>query len=441
MTHYPDILGYVTGGERVSLKAAQIALAVGPRSVRAGGLFQAFLLIQNIINTHVDIMASLNLPARDARKQTDRFTAPETRSNTRLRPGEVGCLLLPLRCAVNTASGTYKLGVTVTAQAVVEGSILRPYEQGPAPDLEQITPEHRSALEKLCKLNFSAATRGLGLRGIEVETPFGVTSEPAAEASPVRQSARFISLWTMAEEGTPQMLLAHYRKLVEQRLFPQINTAAIYQGLYEATLQRFEKAGYPLQAEEAAFITKMLALVVLMANPGDDQIDYLGSQQFNVAVLFKHPLPPDIHLPRWFDGLIRAIAYNEQIADDLIPVLCGTLYEALLRDTLPFAFAILSKTTGEDMGTGDEIRQYSDNYLKLLHERMDFGHTYLPLVLGGIIVFDRVIASGEVLEDTLRGMSDVLLARETEWTEDNDLVFLLAKELVNRSLRLFGYQI
>jgi hypothetical protein len=158
-------------------------------------------------------------------------------------------------------------------------------------------------------------------------------------------------------------------------------------------------------------------------------------------VLFKHPLPPEINLPRWFDGLIRAIAYNEQVADDPIPVLCGKLYEALLRDTLPFAFAIISKTTGEDMGTEEEIRLYSDNYLKLLQGHMDFGHSYLPLVLGGIIVFDRVIASDEVLEDTLRGMSDVLLAREAEWTEDNDLVFLLAKELANRSLRLFGYQI
>ena len=204
---------------------------------------------------------------------------------------------------------------------------------------------------------------------------------------------------------------------------------------------RFKAAGYPLDPLEAAYITKMLALVILMATPGHDQYDYLGSQQFNVTVLFKHPLPSEIKLPRWFDGLIRAIAYNEQVADNPIPLICGKLYDALLQDTLPFAFATISKTTGEDMGTDEEIRQYNESYRKLMQGGMDFGHAYLPLVLGGIIVFDRVIARGELLEDTLRGMSDVLLARETEWTEDNDLVFLLAKELVNRSLRLFGFQI
>ena len=264
---------------------------------------------------------------------------------------------------------------------------------------------------------------------------------PAPGPASLGDSTQFASLWNLSEEGTPRMLLTHYRGLIQNELLPRLDSKLMVDALYEATLRRFKAAGYAIQPAEALLIAKMLGLVVHMADPGSDQYDYLGSQAFNVAVLFKHALPAEINLPRWFDGLIRAIAYNEQVAENPIPVLGGKLYDALLQDTLPFAFAILSKTTGEDMGSEEEIRQYCESYRKLMQGGMDFGHAYLPLILGGIIVFDRVIASGELLEDTLRGMSDVLLAREAEWTDDNDLVFLLAKELVNRSLRLFGFQI
>ena len=54
-----------------------------------------------------------------------------------------------------------------------------------------------------------------------------------------------------------------------------------------------------------------------------------------------------------------------------------------------------------------------------------------------IITLDQIMHCLSDMSD----MSDVLLERDSEWTEDNDLVFLLAKELVNRSLRLFGFQI
>jgi hypothetical protein len=184
-------------------------------------------------------------------------------------------------------------------------------------------------------------------------------------------------------------------------------------------------------------------MFVNMAYPGEDNIDNLGSQVFNVSVLFKHDLPSAITLPRWFEALLRAIAADERVATNPTPIIGGSAYDALLRDTMPFAFAIIAKTTGEDMGTEDEIAAYSDNFIRLLSTAggMDFGHVYLPLIMGGAIVFDRVIAPDEVLEDTLRNMSQVLEDREPEWTEDNDLVFLMTRDLINRSLRLFGFQI
>jgi hypothetical protein len=315
--------------------------------------------------------------------------------------------------------------------------IVRSENTSDTPDLSSVTPEHRSQLEKLRQLDFSGFRR-LALRD-ELETSFKVIRSLQDKSAAVQSG--WTSLWNLAEDGTPHMLLSHYRGLLETEVFPRLSKEALFPALLNTTKARFEAAGFLLKNQEAYFIAKLLTLVAHMANPGEDHFDYLGSQDFNVSVLFKHDLPQEFSLPRWFDGLIRAIAYNEQEALDPISVLCNRLYEALIRDALPFAFAIIRKTTGEDMGTDEEIQQYSENYLKLLQGAMDFGHAYLPLILGGIVTFDRVIATGELLEDTLRDMSDVLVERETEWTEANDLIFLLTRELVNRSLRLFGFQI
>ena len=427
-TTYPDILGFVTGGPRVLVNGVELALAVAPPVVRAGRPFQAMLLAQNTTDTHVDLNATLNLPARKGR-----FVAAAEALDYRLRPGEVGCLSLPIKSHSETTPGDdYKLGVVVTARPLTKPNTVR--SAGTA-----VAEKHQTALAKMRQLEWSTSKR-FGLRD-EIEAAFKIVPPQDGEPSPVKRGWQ--SLWNLAADGTPAILLKHYEPLLRQQVFPRLKKEAIFTPLIRATTARFKAAGYPLKEEEALLIAKMLTLVAHMADPGEDQHDYLGSQVFNVSVLFKHDLPPVITLPRWFESLLRAIAEDEQAAKNPAQIIGGTAYDALLRDTLPFAFAILAKTTGEDMGTDDEIASYSDNFIRLLGTSggMDFGHVYLPLIMGGAIVFDRVIAPGEILEDTLRGMSQVLLDRDVEWTQDNDLVFLMTKDLVNRSLRLFGFQV
>ena len=47
MPNYPDILGYATGGQRISINGLQVALATAPRIVKAGRGFQVIFLAQN----------------------------------------------------------------------------------------------------------------------------------------------------------------------------------------------------------------------------------------------------------------------------------------------------------------------------------------------------------------------------------------------------------
>jgi hypothetical protein len=120
-----------------------------------------------------------------------------------------------------------------------------------------------------------------------------------------------------------------------------------------------------------------------------------------------------------------------------------TLYDDLLRDAIPYAFQMIRTVTGEDLGSEAEVQDYTENMIEMLGEKsgMDFTHVYMPLVIGGVIIYDRIISDAEEISESLRGMHDVLTEREPEVDENNDLVFMLTKQMVNRSLQRFGFQI
>ena len=438
MSEYADILGYITGGSRVSSNGLDVALAVMPPTVPAGQPFQTVLLVQNTTNTHIELSATLSVPARDAAKQKGRFRASQETMSLRVRPAEVGYLILPVACHPATAVGDdYKVGVTVNTRPLTQATTLREVQDGtsgPGP----MTDTRRAVVDKMRKLSFSANKR-FGLRD-EIEAPFRIA--PANPAPATGPKAGWRSLWSLGEDGSKVQLLRQYRGLIEEHLFPRLAQKHTFEPLYAETCKRFEAAGYPLQELEATLIAKLLTFVVHMANPGEDNIDPLGGQIFNVAVHLKRDLDEDMVLPGWFEGLLRAVAEDEHIAAQPADYVCSQLYETLIHDVVPFAFAMIQKATGEDMGTAAEIHEYTENYVSRLRDGgMDFAHAYLPLVMGGVIVYDRVVLPDEKLEDTLRGMGDTLDVRDAEWDDSNDLIFLLTRELVNRSLRLFGFHI
>lgn len=436
---FPDVLGYITGGTRLTINGVQIALAVRPPVVRAGGAFHAVLLAQNMLAVPATLSGALNLPGRDFRRQGGYFAVTKEPVQIQLRPGEVGSMLLPALSHPDTPpADQYKLGVSVSVKPLAQPRPARPDSGGTPIQLDRLSEKRQQMLDRLHQLEYSVNKR-LRLHD-ELEAAFKVVPGVERDAPP---KGGWVSLWNLAEDGTLPQLLAHYGPVLKEQVFPRLKRDVVFDPLCQATEARFKAAGYPLKPLEAMYIAKLLALVVHMADPGEDSFDYLGSQHFNVTSWFKSTDGAPVRLPRWFEGLVRGIAYDEQILQNVPGYIATRVYDSLLRDTIPFAFRMIQNITGEDMGTDEETRDYADKFIQLLkaENRMDFAHAYLPLVMGGVIVFDRVIAPGEVLEDTLRGMSEVLAMRDAEWSDDNDLVFLMTKELVNRSLRLFGFQI
>lgn len=441
--NYPDVLGYITGGDRCNIGVAQLALAVRPRVVRAGRAFEAVLLVQNAADVDVDVTAVLHLPEADARRQKGRFVSKKSRLVVGLRPAETGYVTLPVSCLPDTAvSDAYHLAMEVAVKPLQKPTRIRSAEGGGALDIENLRPEARQQLDELRNLRFSSAKR-FGLRDV-LEASFSVM--PGKVGQMVDFSAGWVSLWTMADLADTRALLARLGPLMIEQVLPNLRHEHTWAPLLAATSARFAAAGCPLHALEAVYITKALVRVLDMSLLQDNVFDYLANPAYNVALTIKQLQAGESAepvLPRWAVKMLRAVSQNTQVAARPAAALAQAMYTDLLHDAVVYGFSVIAAATGEEMGASDEIAHYAEQTAAMLETGagMDLLHAYMPLVLAGIVLYDRVVLPDEDLGERLRAMGDVLAEREPERTAANDLVFAMARQLVNRSLQKYGIQI
>ncbi|KXK23601.1 MAG: hypothetical protein UZ15_CFX003000549 [Chloroflexi bacterium OLB15] len=93
--NFPDILGELTQGARVQFGTVDAAVALRPRTPRAGKPFEIIVLLQNTLAAPVDVIVSLRLPEQDAKKQYGQFIAQSNRVIVGMRAAEVGYLSFP----------------------------------------------------------------------------------------------------------------------------------------------------------------------------------------------------------------------------------------------------------------------------------------------------------------------------------------------------------
>lgn len=439
--NFPDILSYITGGDRCNIGVAQFALAVRPRVVRAGRSFEALLLVQNAADVDVDVLAALQVPETDARRQKSRFISKKSRLLVGLRPAEVGYVVLPLSCLPDTAvSDDYRIGMEVAVKPLKKPARIRSADGGGAFAVSALRPEAQQQLEDLRALRFSSARR-FGLRDV-LEATFSVL--PGKVGQMTDFNAGWVSLWTLADMADTRALLSRYGAVMTEQVLPLLGRAHSYAPLLAATRSRFAAAGFPLHDLEAMYITKTLVRVLEMALPQDNVFDYLANPEYNVALTIKQGLPDDGSapaLPRWSAQMLRTASQDAQAAARPAAALAQLMYTELLHDAITYSFTVIKTATGEEIGTSEEIAQYAKRMIALLETGgMDVSHVYMPLVLAGVTLYDRVVLPDDDLGEQLVKMDDVLAEREKQHG-GGDLIFTLARQLINRSLQRYGIQI
>ena len=439
-SNYPDILGAITGGERYNVNVAQVALAVRPRVVRAGRPFEAILLIQNASDVDVDVTATLQIPDQDARKQKNRFLAKSNRLVVGLRPAEVGYVVLPLSSLADTAvSDQYKIGMGVDVKPLAKPNRIRVSDGGGEIVTEYMSEQTLAQIEELKRLTFSTNRRGI--IGSMIEAPFNVLSAQVGQLVDLKPG--WVSLWKMSDYRDDRLLLERYGSLLSEKVLPVLKRDRLYAPLFQATRQRLSAAGYDIQPIEAHFIAKLLVTVLEAASPQEESFDPLNDERLNVESVLKKGTDNPAALPSWCRGLLKIIDKDPSAADNPAQALADDLYDELLRDSMRYSFNVLAQTTGEELGSEDDMHEYGERVIADLTKPgkpLSFADVYLPLLLGGVVMYNRVILTDEKVGESLTEIAKQLHARRPEVNGSSELVYRMGERVIDRALQKYGYR-
>lgn len=439
--NYPDVLGTITGGARVNVGVAQAALAVRPRVVRAGRPFEVLLLLQNACDVDVDVTATLHLPEVDAKKQRGRFVTKNTRLVIGMAAAEVGYLVLPATTLPDTApSDAYKIAVEVDAKPLRKPRRVREPEGGGEFSPEFLKPDAREQVESLRSLTFSTARR-LG-RGT-LEAPLSLMSGTLGQIVDFKPG--WVSICRLTDYADARPLLHHYGDLLRTTVLPRLKRHEVYPTLLQTTKTAFANAGFPLQEAEAVLITKLMVLILEYASPSENGHGYIAAGKYGVIPLIeRNPLSLESapQLPRWLLGMLQLVDRDARAADQPSMTLTRLLYEELLFDAALLAFELVERETGEDLGSAAETEGYSRALVHMIKNRegLNFSHVYMPLIMGGIIVNDKIPVSKQSPYDLLRSLSSAMESRAAASGDEEIPLIEMTEWLIDRAGQKYGFR-
>ncbi len=412
----PDLLGAITGGERVNLDVVQCALGVRPSSTPAGKPFEAVLLLQNASDSDVDVTAHLKLPEADLSGRRNRFFTKRERLLVGLRPAEVGYLTLPVSSSPETTPGEgYRLVMDLAVKRVGKDKPrrVRAPEGGGLFVETELPAETQDRIWQLQQMIFSVERAGrTGLTApFEIMLP---TLGKVADFSP-----GWVSLWTMRDHVDERVLVERVQRQLDV-LLPALKRDNVFFPLLDMIQTRFEQAGYYLLPGESVFIAKLMTLVLEMGVP---------------PALADEPT----HYPAWFMRTCRILFDQPQAANNPGYLVSNLVFYELLRDAIHYGFTMVGTVTGENFGDEQEQEEYAAGVVEMLQDGgIDFAHAYLPLVLGGLIASTRIVMPREIPRDTLWLAQKAREKRAPEQNEHNQPIFAMTDKLIDRALDQTG---
>lgn len=437
--NYPDILGLITGGSRSNIGAAQVAVTSRPRLVRAGRPFEVILLVQNCVESDIDVMMAVHLPSTDAKKRRERFIMKDQRLVVTVKGAEVGYVVLPVTTLPDTAiSDGYKIGVEVEVRTLSKSSRIRQNDGGGRVELERLSEDARARIDDLKPLSY-VTNKHFGRNLFDV--PVTVMSGTLGNLTDFTPG--WVSVCKVSDYHDNRLLLHRFGPMVQVNTLPKLKRSLMFKPLLETTTARFEAAGYPLLSGEANAIAKLMTLVLEYATPRFNAHGNIAARGYDVeALIMRNPFtfetPPTF--PHWFTTFIATLERDERAANYPAQVIPRYIYEDLLRDAVDFGFDMVTIGTGEDLGSDEERATYREQLIALLGEEsgVDFSRVYLPLVMGAVMVNDQLVLEKEDPAALLHAIGTALKHRYDEMSESEQPLFDMINSVIERTGQRYG---
>jgi hypothetical protein len=414
---YPDVLGAITGGMRISMDMLQCALGIFPQRTYINQPVEVILILQNMVDQSMQVKVGLQLPTQDKKGQPVVVDTPRKTLAIGLRPGEVGVLRIPIIPHPPTQPGTgFPVRVAVRYRTAAEGRSIRPPAGGAPPSVLGVSS---FKLQVLREVEFTAHTWNQSTDILTTYFDIAPKRIPPIERD---LQPRYESLWTH-EEMREERQLVQAKLEDARRVGSGLTKTQVYIPLMEAVDDRFGNRGMPLHPGEAQSIAKMMTYTLdegLELEPGFE-----------------------VEESRWFQTLCQVLAHDERVEDmhrgDLAT---SYLFEATLYDAILLGFGVIQPKVKEFLGDKNERISYANRVLMWYagQGEPDLSYAYLPLVLGGIVVNQLVTPRSEnpwimveELRQAYRGRVRLVTGEEVAIFDMLDDLLNQAEETLRRS--------
>ncbi|MDZ4770837.1 MAG: hypothetical protein SGJ24_17055 [Chloroflexota bacterium] len=413
---YPDVLSAIAGGLRLDLTEIQAAVGVFPRSVYFNQPVEVIVILQNMIDSPVEVRVDLQAPAKDQDGAPVRIAAPKGAVTQVLSGGEVGVLRLPILPQTPTrANSALPIEVSVHARSR-GGRTVRPPTGGAPPSVLSVSPFKMQALREV---EFADPTEDMHGDNIVVRFDLASRQMPAPTTA---MKTTYEPLWTREHMQEERQHIGEHLDAARMVATTFVRRE-VFSPLLRSTDELFALNGLPLHPGESRAIAKLLTHTLSDRSESDPAFRY-----------------EDL---RWFQALAQTLAHDPTVARWEPGEIVGRyLYESLVYDAALLGFALIRPRVRINLGDRAERITYANKLIRWLAGQLpaDLTYLYLPLVMGGVVVNPFVTGQGDDpwalladLREAYRGRIRLADARAHEIFELFDKLLTLGEDDLRRA--------
>lgn len=409
---FPDVLGVITGGSRISMGDLQVAMGIFPRQAYINQPIEVILVLQSMIDQPLTVKVAVRTPTEDKKGRPVVIAAAKPMVTLGLKPGEVGLLRVPIAPQPPTQPGTkFPVRVAVRYRSPAPGLPVRAPGVGAPPSVLTLS---QFKLQALREVSFDGKPWG---ESPDIITDYFDVAPKRLPPTTQDLNDTYESLWTH-EAMRKELQLAQAQVEAAHRVAANFSRPVMYNVLREITTERFAACGLVLHPGEASAIAKMITYTIDEApalEPNYNQEDR-----------------------RWFQTLCQVLAHDPELEDaELSDMLEKYLYEAALFDATLLAFSVVNAKVRENLGDKDERLNYTNRLLNWLagFGAPDLTYIYLPLALGGVAV-NRLISLDRYENPwlTLLDLQEASNGRRRLLSGEALVIFDMLKQLIDEAM-------
>ena len=338
---YPDVLGAIAGGLRVTFDdTLQAAVGIFPRRAYFNQPVEVVVILQSMVDQNMDITVGLQVPSRAADGSKIAILTPKKSVSLTLSPGEVGVLRLPV-VVTQPVQPIHDLPIGVGIRyRCGSARAVRTAARGAPPSVLAVSPFKLHALRDVEWVDYSAQAQ-LDVLPVTLDlTPKRIPQLPELP------KPGYEVLWTQEQMSEEKRNLAN--QISEARLLAvSFTRVAVYASLVYAVDDAFAAHGLPLHPGETKAIAKMLT--------------YTLDDRSQIDPTF------DLEDQRWFQTLCQVLAHDPSIArHEPGEIVMNYLFEPLIYDAIILGFTLIRSRVRANLGDRAERINYADKVIAWL---------------------------------------------------------------------------